>query len=82
MKRHMSEAEKIYNRVRSFIQDMPLDILASLRVMVSDPFFVDHLRKRIKAGIGTTAIEDKKETWYYSFWYGEKELYEFIRQLI
>jgi hypothetical protein len=81
MKRPIAETEKIYDRVKDFIRAVPSEVLASLRVDMLRPKFIDHLRGSIKKDIGMTTISHKELKWCYSFWYGEKELYELIRQL-
>jgi len=78
--RNIQKAEKIYRRVRDFVSILPLDILASLRVYLSTPSCIDSLRKRIKKGIGISCIECNN--WKYSFWYGEKEFDELMRQVL
>ena len=80
MKRNILESEKIYRRVRDFVTIIPSEILAYLRVSLSTPKAIDSLRIQIKKGIGMTSIEYKD--WRYSFWYGEKEFYELMRQVL
>lgn len=81
MKRLITDSEKIYERVSTFIKLLPSHIIASLRIDFCNPKAIDSLRVRIRRGIGITAIEHK-EGWRYSFMYGETELNELIRQLI
>ena len=80
MNRTISEGETIYRKVRDFITSLPLDILAYLRIYLTNPENLDDLRKRIQKGIRTTLLET--QDYIYSFWYGEKELYELLRQII
>lgn len=81
MKRFISDSEKVYERVKGYIDLLPDHIVASLRVEFSKPKVIDSLRSRIKSEMGTTIIEHK-EGWSYSFMYGELEFNEFIRQLL
>jgi len=82
MNRTITEAEKIYNRVRDFVKSLSNEELASIRIHLSDPKVIDYLRAKIKKGIGQTAIENNKFDFRYSFMYEEKEFDELIKQLL
>ena len=80
MNRKILEGEKIYRRVRDYITSLPSEVLANLRIYLTNSETIDYLRKQISKDIGITLIEN--QTYMYSFWYGEKELYELLRQII
>jgi hypothetical protein len=79
--RKISESEKIYHRVKDFIKILPSDVLASIRIHLSNPKEIDFLIKKIRKEIGLTSIRHK-DGWSHCFWYGEKEFNELMRQLI
>jgi hypothetical protein len=81
LKRFISDSEKVYERVKRFVNLLPTEIVASLRVEFCKPKVIDSLRSRIKREVGTTVIEHK-DGWSYSFMYGELEFNEFMRQLL
>lgn len=80
MKRFISDSEKVYERVKRFIDLLPSEIVASLRVEFCKPKVIDSLRSSIKREVGIAVIE--REGWSYSFLYGELEFNEFMRQLL
>lgn len=80
MKRFISDSEKVYERVKKFIDLLPTHIVASLRVEYCKPKVIDSLRSSIKREMGITVIERKE--WSYTFMYGELEFNEFMRQLL
>lgn len=82
MKRKTTESENAYRRVRDFIKDIPSEVLASIRVEFTKPKVIDHLNAQIKRGIGITSVEHKNTKIRYSFWYGEMEFSEFLRQVL
>ena len=82
MKRKVTDAEGMYNRVRKFVTEVPCEVLASLRVEFTKPKVIDSLLKQIRREIGMTSIEHKTTGWRYSFWYGEVEFNEFLRQIL
>jgi hypothetical protein len=82
MKRPILTQEKIYTRVRDAIKSFPPEVIASMRVALSSPKVIDHLREKTREKIGIILFEHKKTSYQYSFWYGEKELYELMRQIL
>jgi hypothetical protein len=66
--------------VRKFLTEIPSDVLASLRVEFTKPKVIDALLKQIKQKTGIIRIERHK--WCYSFWHGETEFNEFLKQLL
>jgi hypothetical protein len=81
MNRKITDFEKIYQRVRDFIKNLPSDILANFRVYFSKSKVIDFYFKRIRENTGAFTFEYKNE-WFYCFLYGENEFNEFLRQLL
>ena len=82
MKRKITESEDVYRRVREFINEIPSEVLASLRVEFSKPKVIDSILKQIRRGIGDTRIEHRTSGMSYSFGHGEMEFNEFLRQVL
>lgn len=82
MGRTITEAEKIYTRVRSFVTSLSNIELSSLRRHITKPVTMDYLFKRIRKEIGCTAIENEELKIRYSFLYGEKEFTELLKQIL
>lgn len=64
------------------MSEIPCEVLASLRVEFTKPKVIDSLLKQIRREIGITSITHKDTGYYYSFWYGEPEFNEFLRQIL
>jgi hypothetical protein len=82
MKRKITTSEDMYRRVRDFVTQVPSEVIASLRVEFTKPKVIDSLLKQIRREIGITSITHKETQWHYSFWYGEPEFNEFLRQIL
>ena len=69
----------IYERVKLSLARRSCKEIASMRVTIVKPKFLDYMRKRLQkhSVIGIT-----HKDWYYGIFYGEDELFELLRQLL
>ena len=82
MDRTLSESEKIYTRVKQFLNAIPDDVRASLRVQLRTPKYHDSLRKSILRNQCMVSFEHDESGYGHHFWYGVKEFDEMVRQII
>lgn len=69
----------VYERVKLSLAERPSEEIASMRVAIVKPSFLDYMRKRLQTN---SVINITHKDWYYGIFYGEKELFELLRQLL
>lgn len=69
----------IYERVRNSLAQRATEEIASMRITIVKPEFLDYMRKRLQQH---SVISIEHRDWYYGIFYGEEELFELLRQLL
>ena len=69
----------VYKKVADSLFGLSSATLASMRVFIVKPSFIDSIRIKLKKHPGITV--EHKDGWLYCFLYGEEELQELLRQL-